>query len=242
MLVQTSGFKNRIGAKPSTSDIIYSAATASDKIDPTVSAALNTAGDVVTGDWVNAALNAYSAVQNLLFSKPDWQTWRDVLQKYSPDIAALTYLVYTATLPVYTGGNGDSQQARYTQFNELFGRLGGNNKTAQLSANIVAAWNAQVNAARAQGMPTDANNVIDPAAASQLNSPYIINGMITKEGLVQVSKTGLVSPAIIQKLYNSAPSNAVVTNANGQPVAASSTNNLLLVALAAGGAKLLHLF
>ena len=241
MLVAMSGMK-KIGS-PITADTVYSAATAIDPLNSSASAALNTGADIATGDWINAAVNAYSLVQGLLFSKPDWQVWRDALAKVSPDIAALTYLVYAATLPVNTGGNGDSQIARYSQFNELFGFLGGNDKTAQLSANIVAAWNAQVMLARAHGMPVDQNSLIDPAKASTYNSPYIMNGEITKEGLVQVSKTGLVNPAIIQKLYTTAPSSAVTINpATGQPVAASSGNGLLYVALAAGAAKLAHLF
>lgn len=215
------------------------------KVGDVVNDAVNAGSDAATGDWLKFATDAYTFVQSLFFGKRDYQVWQEALSKVSPDIAALTYLVYTATLPVFTGGNGDSQIARYSQFNELFGRLGGNDKTSQLSSNVVSAWNGQVKAAQSQGMPVDGNNLIDPTKASNNVSPYVINGVITKEGLVLISKTGLVSPAVVQKLYNDAPTTTTTTatNAQGQPVAtAQNSNGLLVGAGALLLAKLAHIF
>lgn len=229
----------------SPADYIYSAATTVDKTNTSASAALNTAGDVVTGDWFAAASNAWSLVQNLFGGVRDYQVWQKQLSTVNPDIVALTYLVYAASLPVYTGGNGDSQIARYSQYNELFGKLGNNNQITRVSSNVAAEWNAQVMAARAKGMPADDNNLVDATQASTNISPYVINGVISQEAMQQIGKTGLVQPSILQRLYATAPSVSATTinPATGTPTttsAASSSGVLLIGGLI--GAKLLHLF
>ena len=243
MLVRMSGY----GAVKA-SDAIYSAATAIDSSNQTASAVLNTAGDLVTGDWFNAAMNAYTAVKSLLGGKPDWQIWQSQLSTptINPDLVALTYLVYCSSLPVDTGGNGDSQLARYSQYNELFGRLGGNNQISRVSSNVAAEWNAQVMAARSKGMPVDPNSLVDATQASANISPYVINGMITQQALAAIGKTGLVPPAVLQRLMSTAPSASVSTinPATGTPTAGTSSGSTAGLILIGGAiaAKLMHLF
>ena len=186
--------------------------------------AINVAAQVATGDWYQAAMSAFSLVSAMFGGQPDWQHWQGVLQTKSPNDRAITYLDYIRTLPAYTGGNGDSQEARFNQYRELFATdlTGG-----QVDKNIADAWNNQWAIMMSSTPNKTDQNLLNSKFTnwSSVNSGYITNGVINQTGVFVAGKTGLIEPTILKQQMNLAPITSATTASTGL-TATTLTNSL----------------
>jgi hypothetical protein len=191
-IIQPSGFNNIVNQ------------LSSSNTTSTVNSAVNVVADVASGNWVAAAQQAFNTFQSLWGGQSDVDQWRNSLSTKTPNVRAITYLDYITTLPAYTGGNGDSQEARFNQYRELFGNDLTNGTVSQDIAN---AWNAQW-AIMMQSSPhkTDPNLINSQFTAwAPNNSNWITNGVINKDGVTAAAQTGRLLPAVVTRQYNAAP-------------------------------------
>ena len=170
--------------------------------------AATAAAFAVTGNYVGAASAIMQGVMTAIANAhgSDAPHWQSILSKYDDNTKAITYLDYIQTLPPETGGNGDSQIARFAQSFQLFPNLF---NSGNVSQDIADAWNKQLDFARSKSTSGDANSADILAAyinfSNTTPSGFIQNGMISKDGVIAAGNTGLLELATFQKQYSAAP-------------------------------------
>ena len=206
--------------------------------------AANAAVDLASGNILGAASSIIQGVMTAIANAhgTDAAHWQSTLTRFSDNIKAITYLDYIQTLPPETGGNGDSQIARFGQAHQLFPNMFTN---GSVSFDIANAWNAQLDYARSKSTQADAQSADILAAyiniSNQTPSGYIQNGLISKDGVLAAGNTGLLELATFQKQYASAPqyapavSSSISISANGGQGLSLST-----ILLFGGGGFLLY--
>jgi len=207
--------------------------------------AANAAVDLATGNYLAAGSSIIQGVMTAIANAhgTDALHWQSVLQRFSDNVKAITYLDYIQTLPAETGGNGDSQIARFAQSHQLFPNMFTN---GSVSFDIANAWNKQLDYARSQSTAADAGSADILAAYINISnenpSGFIQNGLISKDGVLAAANTGLLELATFQKQYASAPQYLppVSNNSISIPANGGQGLNLTTILLFGGGGFLLY--
>ena len=226
-LVAMSGINNKVGASE-----LVSAGTS----------AANAALQIATGNEIGAASTIIKGVMTAIANShgSDAPHWQSTLSKFDDNTKAITYLDYIQTLPPETGGNGDSQIARFAQSFQLFPLLF---TSGNVSSDIATAWNNQLDYTRSKSSQGDAGSADILAAYITFSNPapsgFIQNGMISKDGVVAAGNTGLLELPTFQKQYSAAPNYqppSLLSNISTTASTTSSSNGMSLTTILLIGA------
>ena len=205
--------------------------------------AANAAVDLATGNFLAAGSSIIQGVMTAIANAhgTDAGHWQSTLTQYSDNVKAITYLDYIQTLPAYTGGNPDSQEGRFVQALQLFPNMF---TSGSVSEDICQAWDDQW-AIMYKATPHKQDpNILNCrfSASSPAPSTFIMNGMISKQGVLAAGNTGLIQLTTFQKQYASAPQYLppVSNSSISIPANGGKGLNLTTILLFGGGGFLLY--